>query len=100
MTSLASVDAVQPPSWFTAALGTAAEEGATEVAGASIVYRAWGQPGQGGMVLVHGGAAHARWWDHIAPLLLAGGHRVAALDLSGHGDSGRRDSYSLDAWAE
>jgi pimeloyl-ACP methyl ester carboxylesterase len=99
MTSLASVDAVQPPSWFIAALGTGAEQGTTEVAGTTIAYRAWGQRGQGGIVLVHGGAAHARWWDHIAPLL-ASGHRVAALDLSGHGDSGRRESYSLDAWAE
>jgi pimeloyl-ACP methyl ester carboxylesterase len=99
MTSLAPVDAVKPPSWFTAALGAAAEEGTTEVAGASIAYRAWGRRGHGGIVLVHGGAAHARWWDHIAPLL-ATAHRVAALDLSGHGDSGRRESYRLDVWAE
>ncbi len=99
MTSLASVDAIQPPSWFTEALGAAAEEGTTEAGRTTIAYRAWGQRGQGGMVLVHGGAAHARWWDHIAPLL-AGGHRVAALDLSGHGDSGRRDGYHLDTWAE
>jgi pimeloyl-ACP methyl ester carboxylesterase len=49
-------------------------------------------------VLVHGGAAHSRWWDHIGPLL-ANGWRVVALDLSGHGDSGRRDSYTLDTWA-
>src|ERR1019366_6011017 len=39
-----------------------------------------------------------RWWDHIGPLL-ANGWRVVALDLSGHGDSGRRDSYTLDTWA-
>jgi pimeloyl-ACP methyl ester carboxylesterase len=99
MTSLASVDAVQPPSWFTTALGSAPDEGTTEVGGTTIAYRGWGQPDQGGIVLVHGGAAHARWWDHIAPLL-TGGHRVAALDLSGHGDSGRRERYTLDAWAE
>jgi pimeloyl-ACP methyl ester carboxylesterase len=99
MTSLVSVDAVQPPSWFTAALRTPAEEGAAEVSGATIGYRAWGARGQGGIVLVHGGAAHARWWDHIAPLLAAG-YRVAALDLSGHGGSGRREAYSLDVWAE
>ena len=49
-------------------------------------------------MLVHGGAAHARWWDHIAPLL-AHDRRVVALDLSGHGDSGRRERYSLDGWA-
>jgi pimeloyl-ACP methyl ester carboxylesterase len=99
MTSLVSVDAAQPPSWFTAAIRAPAEEDATEVGGATIAYRAWGERGQGGIVLVHGGAAHARWWDHIAPLL-AGGHRVAALDLSGHGGSGRREAYSLDVWAE
>jgi pimeloyl-ACP methyl ester carboxylesterase len=96
---MTTTDAVQPPSWFTAALGAAAEEGTTEVAGVGIAYRAWGRRGQGGIVLVHGGAAHARWWDHIAPLL-ATAHRVAALDLSGHGDSGRRESYRLDVWAE
>ena len=50
------------------------------------------------IVLVHGGAAHARWWDHIGPLL-AHDRRVVALDLSGHGDSGRREHYSLDGWA-
>jgi len=49
-------------------------------------------------VLVHGGAAHSRWWDHIAPLLISG-WRVVAVDLSGHGDSDRRDRYSLDTWA-
>jgi pimeloyl-ACP methyl ester carboxylesterase len=49
-------------------------------------------------VLVHGGAAHSRWWDHIAPLL-TDGWRVVAVDLSGHGDSDRRDHYSLDTWA-
>ncbi len=63
-----------------------------------MAYRAYGEPGPAGLVLVHGGAAHSRWWDHIAPLLSAG-HRVAAIDLSGHGDSGRREKYTLDAWA-
>ena len=51
-----------------------------------------------GIVLVHGGAAHSRWWDHIGPLL-ADDRRVVAIDLSGHGDSGRRESYSFDVWA-
>lgn len=64
----------------------------------AIAYRAWGSSGDSGIVLVHGGAAHARWWDHIAPLL-AGSRRVVAIDLSGHGDSGRREKYTLDAWA-
>jgi pimeloyl-ACP methyl ester carboxylesterase len=86
------------PAWFTAALATPAEEGGVEVDGARIRYRAWGEPGAPGAVLVHGTAAHARWWDHVAPQLPAG-MRVVALDLSGHGDSDRRSQYSLDRWA-
>ncbi len=86
-----------PPDWFTAALATEAERAQVNVEGTPIAYRAWGRPGGPGIVLVHGGAAHSRWWDHIAPLMA--GRRVAALDLSGHGDSGRRDPYSLDVWA-
>jgi pimeloyl-ACP methyl ester carboxylesterase len=70
----------------------------TTVDGASIAYRAWGDPEGRSIVLVHGGAAHSRWWDHIAPMLTAG-WGVVAVDLSGHGDSDRRDRYSLDTWA-
>jgi len=33
-------------------------------------------------------------------MLVERGRRVTAVDLSGHGDSGRRDRYDLDAWAE
>ncbi len=87
-----------PPAWFSAALAVAPEERATKYEGTSIAYRAWGDPADRNIVLVHGGAAHSRWWDHIAPLL-ARGWRVVAMDLSGHGDSGRRERYSLDVWA-
>jgi pimeloyl-ACP methyl ester carboxylesterase len=89
----------QEPRWFTDALATTAEDGAADVDGARIAYRSWGEPGGTGLVLVHGGAAHARWWDHVAPLLAAGGRRVVAVDLSGHGDSDRRPEYTLDHWA-
>jgi pimeloyl-ACP methyl ester carboxylesterase len=88
----------QPPQWFTAALASPVQAGTIEVLGTPIAYRAFGDQGAKGIVLVHGGAAHARWWDHIAPLL-AEGRRVVALDLSGHGDSGRREKYTLDDWA-
>jgi pimeloyl-ACP methyl ester carboxylesterase len=87
-----------PPAWFSAALATVPEERSAECEGTSIAYRAWGDPADRNIVLVHGGAAHSRWWDHIAPLL-ARDWRVVAMDLSGHGDSGRRDRYSLDTWA-
>jgi pimeloyl-ACP methyl ester carboxylesterase len=86
------------PAWFSAALAAPVTTGTVEVDGAAIAYRAWGPASPASLVLVHGGAAHSRWWDHIAPLISAD-RRVVALDLSGHGDSGRRDHYSLDCWA-
>jgi pimeloyl-ACP methyl ester carboxylesterase len=49
-------------------------------------------------VLVHGSAANARWWDHIAPQLADGRH-VVAMDFSGHGDSEWRTSYEQAGWA-
>ncbi|VXC47145.1 alpha/beta fold hydrolase [Aeromicrobium sp. 9AM] len=87
------------PAWFADALGQSYDSGDVEVDGARIVYRAWGKSGDPVAVLVHGGAAHAGWWDHVAPHLAAG-HRVIAIDLSGHGDSGHRQAYSLETWAD
>jgi pimeloyl-ACP methyl ester carboxylesterase len=98
MTAAAPDDPAQPPEWFLTAIGTPAKQGVADVEGASIAYRTYGDRDDRGIVLVHGGAAHSRWWDHIAPLL-ATGHMVVALDLSGHGDSGRREAYTLDLWA-
>src|SRR6201981_2817425 len=87
-----------PPGWFSAALDAAVQPGTTTVDGAAIAYRMWGDPAHRSIVLVHGGAAPPRWWDHTAPMLTSG-WRVVAVDLSGHGDSDRRDRYSLDTWA-
>jgi pimeloyl-ACP methyl ester carboxylesterase len=64
-----------------------------------VHYLRWGTPGHPGVVLVHGGAAHAHWWSFIAPQLTRE-CQVVALDLSGHGDSGRRSEYPRDIWAE
>jgi pimeloyl-ACP methyl ester carboxylesterase len=91
----------EAPSWFTEALDCAPEHGAVVAEGARITFRAWGPVGAPVTVLVHGGAAHAGWWDHVGPLLLASSspHRVVALDLSGHGDSDWRDAYALETWA-
>lgn len=87
------------PTWFTDAIATPFDTNEVTVGGARISYRAWGKPGGQGVILVHGGAAHAGWWDHIAPFLAAE-HRVVAIDLSGHGDSDRRADYSLETWAD
>ncbi|MCQ4121491.1 alpha/beta fold hydrolase [Rhodococcus tibetensis] len=89
----------EAPRWFDSALAFPVEVGQVDVAGAQIQYRAWGPTGSPGIVLVHGGAAHSRWWDHVAPML-ATGRRVVALDLSGHGDSDFRGHYGLEQWAE
>ena len=86
------------PAWFADALGQSYDTREIDVDGVRISYRVWGKSGDPVAVLVHGGAAHAGWWDHVAPHLAAG-HRVIAIDLSGHGDSGHHESYSLDAWA-
>lgn len=87
------------PQWFNAALSSPADCGSIDVADVPIHYRGWGARGQHGILLIHGGAAHARWWDHIAPLI-SSTRRIVAIDLSGHGDSGHRPSYSLDMWVE
>ena len=88
---------VAAPEWFRRAVAVAPEHRDIEVEGTRVRYRAWGDRSLPGLVLVHGGAAHSGWWDHIAPQLHS--HRVVALDLSGHGDSGRRDGYDMPTWA-
>jgi pimeloyl-ACP methyl ester carboxylesterase len=90
--------ATDVPRWFADAVAERPEHGDVEVEDARVHYRAWGAPGARGLVLVHGGAAGSGWWDHVAPFF-SRTHRVVALDLSGHGDSGRRPSYSLEQWA-
>lgn len=87
------------PAWFTAALAATPDERSVTVDGCDIRYSRWGSPDRPGVVLVHGGAAHRHWWDHLGPLLMPAYH-VVALDLSGHGDSGRRPSYAAEQWAD
>jgi pimeloyl-ACP methyl ester carboxylesterase len=90
---------VDAPEWYTAALAVPYDEAEVVVDGTRVHYLRWGARGGPGIVLVHGGAAHAHWWDHVAPML-AGEYSVVALDLSGHGDSGRRERYPTETWAD
>ncbi|MBM9464035.1 alpha/beta hydrolase [Aeromicrobium sp. YIM 150415] len=50
-------------------------------------------------MLVHGGAAHSGWWDAMLPVV-ATDRRVVLPDLSGHGDSDHRETYSAAIWAD
>ena len=86
------------PSWYSAALNTPVMTTQIQADGICIALRCWGAACDPPIVLIHGGGAHSRWWDHVAPLL-ADTFRMVALDLSGHGDSGRRGVYSLRLWA-
>jgi len=92
-------DTDQPaPQWFQDAVADAPDRASVEVDGVPIAYQTWGPRDRPGLVLVHGGAANASWWSHLAPLLVEGRRRVVAIDLSGHGDSGHRESYGLEQW--
>ena len=63
-----------------------------EVEGLKLHYLDWGgDPDKRTFVLLHGGAAHAHWWDGVAPMLTPYG-RVLALDFRGHGRSQWADS--------
>ncbi|MGD9982786.1 MAG: alpha/beta fold hydrolase [Porticoccaceae bacterium] len=87
------------PPWFTDAVAQPAENGRVSVRDCPIAYRCWGNPGHPGLLLIHGFNAHSHWWDFIAPAF-APDYRVVALDCSGAGDSGHREHYDLDTFAD
>ena len=71
------------------------EECTTQGNGIELHYRDWGGQGQA-VVLLHGLASHCGIWDLVAPVL-AQRNRVVALDLRGHGASGKPvDGYDFD----
>ena len=81
------------PEWFADAMRVPREEGTVAVEGCPIHYFRWGDPASPGLILLHGGRAHARCFAFVAPLLAKQFH-VVAYDMSGLGDSGRREEYS------
>lgn len=60
--------------------------GVIRINGLDLHYLEWGSAARPPLILLHGGAAHARWWDHIGSVL-SRDYRVIAPDLRGHGDS-------------
>lgn len=87
------------PAWFTDALKVPHVDGETTVAGATILWRRWGDPAKPGLVFVHGGVAHLGWWDFIAPFFVDR-YCAVALSLSGMGGSGFRESYRIEQYAD
>jgi pimeloyl-ACP methyl ester carboxylesterase len=87
------------PDWFRRAVAVPSADDDVEVGGCRVHYLAWGEQGRRGLVFVHGGGAHAHWWTPLAATF-ASAYRVAAIDLSGHGDSGHRDLYDVEQWAD
>ena len=88
---------VATPSWFDWAVTLPCDSRSVSVEGCDIHYLRWPTPvdrdPKRGILFIHGGGAHANWWRFIAPFFTRD-FRVAALDLSGMGDSGVRDDYS------
>lgn len=87
----------EPPTWFARAVADRPRRNTVQASGVGVHYRSWGRTGRPPLVLVHGAGAHSGWWDHLAPLIRS--HRVVAVDLSGHGDSGHRDHYDMSDWS-
>lgn len=86
------------PEWFWDAVDTKPESGFVEVEEVDINFLYWSDPGNPGLLFVHGHNAHAHWWDFIAPAY-KDDYQTVAIDLSGMGDSDHRDEYSADTYA-
>jgi pimeloyl-ACP methyl ester carboxylesterase len=71
--------------------------GATSLRIGALHVRVWRAPLVPTVLCIHGAAAHARWWDDVAPALSA--HRVLAPDLRGHGESAPGSSYLIEDFA-
>ncbi len=91
---IASLNITTPP-WFKRAFEVPRSQHSVDVDGTAINYFRWGDPAKPGVVLTHGFMAHGRCWAFIAPLL-AEKYQLAAIDLSGMGDSGWRDHYNME----
>ena len=100
------------PAPVAAALSTAVPDPgtrtATLAAGLDWSSIAWGEAGDPPLLLVHGVTASARIWWRVGPALAAGGRRVIAVDLPGHGRTSgwlghhrfRDNAVDLAAWIQ
>ena len=87
------------PDWFWQAVDNEGTQHTVEVDECDVAYQRWGDAGKPPVLLIHGMNAHSHWWDFIAPQLLDT-YQVAAMDLTGMGDSDYRYSYEAETYAE
>lgn len=96
-------DVPEPELWMAEALAQRPESTTVAVQSCPLEVLTWGakeeRAGRPGLLFIHGGVAHAHWWDHVAPLFTAT-HACAAFSLSGMGNSGWREDYYHDLYAE
>jgi pimeloyl-ACP methyl ester carboxylesterase len=72
-----------------------------DAGGLRLGYLDYGTAGRPAMLCLHGGAAHAHWFDFVAPGFTPDYH-VCALDQRGHGDSewAEPPAYSYERYAQ
>lgn len=87
------------PDWFEEAVNEPFETLRVPFDGVDIEVLAWGEVGKPGLMLLHGGFAHAHWWTPLAARL-SDHFRVVAPSWSGMGGSGWRESYSVSNLAD
>ncbi|MCH9672683.1 MAG: alpha/beta hydrolase [Gammaproteobacteria bacterium] len=92
---------IESPKWFQHAVARPVTSHTAHYNGCALHYLRWpnthdtgdaAPAAKPGLIFLHGGGAHANWWRFIAPFFADDFH-VIAPDLSGMGDSGRRQAY-------
>jgi pimeloyl-ACP methyl ester carboxylesterase len=96
MAPLAAFRGQKPPApaWFERVVAIEPERTFVAVEGAQVETLAWGERGKPGLILLHGGAAHADWWSFVAPFF-ASERRVVAPTFTGMGRSDWRAAYDF-----
>ena len=98
-TTAVVVLAIASAAALSAATGTDTVQGRARAAdGVEIAYTVRGT-GTVALVFIHGGLADRTFWKGQLDAL-SSRFRVVALDLAGHGESGRRAAYTMSAWAD
>ena len=90
---------IESPTWFRWAMSQPSSSHIINVDSCPIHYLLWEESSKahkhGGLLFVHGGGGHSHWWSFLAPFF-SKHFKVAAVDLSGMGESGHRAEYSAE----